>query len=60
MILNYEVDDCDAAKATGKAAGLPVPMRGRRDDRSGFTYLDMADAAGMVLEIRQSAGPQVG
>ena len=52
--LGFEVADCDAAEAAGKAAGLPVLMRGRRDDRSGFTYFDNSAAAGVVLEIRQS------
>jgi len=54
--LGFAVDDCDAAEESARAAGLPVLMRGRRPDRSGFTYFDNAARAGVVLEIRKSAG----
>jgi methylmalonyl-CoA/ethylmalonyl-CoA epimerase len=50
--LGFEVPDCDAAEAEGVAAGLSVKMRGRRQNRSGFTYFDTADKAGVTLEIR--------
>ncbi|HEY1944983.1 MAG TPA: VOC family protein [Roseiarcus sp.] len=50
--LGFEVPDCDAAEAEGIAAGLPVKMRGRRQNRSGFTYFNTADKAGVTLEIR--------
>jgi len=50
--LGFEVPDCDAAEAEGVAGGLLVKMRGRRHNRSGFTYFDTADKAGVVLEIR--------
>jgi hypothetical protein len=29
-------------------------MRGRREDRTGFTYFDTAPKAGIILEIRSS------
>jgi methylmalonyl-CoA/ethylmalonyl-CoA epimerase len=52
--LGFSVPDCDAADAEGRTLGLDVLMSGRRTDRSGFTYFDTADEAGVVLEIRQS------
>jgi catechol 2,3-dioxygenase-like lactoylglutathione lyase family enzyme len=53
--LGFDVPDCDAAEAQGRAAGLDLLMRGRRADRSGFSYFDTAEQAGVVLEIRASA-----
>jgi catechol 2,3-dioxygenase-like lactoylglutathione lyase family enzyme len=52
--IGFVVPDCDAAEAEGRAAGLGVLMRGRRPDRTGFTYFDTADDAGVVLLARQS------
>ncbi len=49
--LGFEVPDADAAEA---AAHLPVLMRGRRADGSGFTYYDTAATAGVVLLTRQT------
>jgi len=54
--LGFTVPDCDAAEAAARGAGVPVLMRGRRPDGSGFTYFDNADRAGVVLEIRRAAG----
>ncbi len=54
--LGFDVTSCDAGEEDGRAAGLAVLMRGRRPDRSGFTYFDTAaQAGGVVLEIRSSA-----
>jgi methylmalonyl-CoA/ethylmalonyl-CoA epimerase len=53
--LGFEVADCDAAEAQARDHGIEVLMRGRRTDRSGFTYFDTAADAGVVLEIRKSA-----
>lgn len=53
--LGFTVDDCDAAEGAARDGGVPVLMRGRRPDRSGFTYFDNADKAGVVLEIRKAA-----
>ena len=53
--LGFSVPDCDQAEEQAAQAGLANLMRGRRPDRSGFTYFDTADAAGVVLEIRKAA-----
>jgi hypothetical protein len=53
--LGFTVPDCDAGEATGVAHGLKVLMRGRRPDRSGFTYFDTAASTGVVLEIRRAS-----
>ncbi|MBE0694947.1 MAG: hypothetical protein IH590_17865, partial [Aquamicrobium sp.] len=44
----------DAAEAEGRALGLEVIARGRRQDLSGFCYFDTARQAGVVLEVRTS------
>jgi methylmalonyl-CoA/ethylmalonyl-CoA epimerase len=49
--VGFEVPDADAAER--EVAATPL-MRGRRENGSGFTYFDTAQAAGVVLEIRQS------
>ena len=46
--------DCDVGEAAGKDLGLKVLMSGRRPDRTGLTYFDTADPAGVILEIRAS------
>lgn len=53
--LGFEVPDADAAE---KASGLPVLMRGRRENRTGFTYYDTARNGGVVLLTR--ATPKAG
>ena len=58
--LGFEVADCDAAEREAVAGGVPVMMRGRRPDGSGFTYFDNAGKAGVVLEIRQTQQGQHG
>ena len=55
--LGFDVPDCDAAEQAGFAQGLAPLMRGRRADRSGFTYFDTAREAGVVLEVRSSPAP---
>ncbi|MDH7804577.1 VOC family protein [Rhizobium sp. AN70] len=55
--LGFDVPDCDEAEKTGLAVGLASLMRGRRDDRSGFTFFDTAEKAGVVLEVRSSPVP---
>lgn len=47
--LGFEVPDADAAEAL---AGVPVMMRGRRENRTGFSYYDTARGAGVVLLTR--------
>ena len=59
--LGFIVPDCDVAEAEGAKAGLTIRAKGRRDDRSGFTYFDTPGAA-VTLEIRTSpraANPKV-
>jgi catechol 2,3-dioxygenase-like lactoylglutathione lyase family enzyme len=51
--LGFTVDDLDAAEAAANQHGMPTLMRGRLPDRSGFTYFDNRDQAGVVLELRQ-------
>lgn len=50
--IGFEVPDADAAEARAKGEGIPVLMRGRRKNRTGFTYYDTADKAGIVLLTR--------
>jgi len=52
--LGFEVPDADAAEAT---SGLPVKMKGRRANRTGFTYYDTAEGAGVVLLTRATNKP---
>ena len=52
--LGFEVADCDAGEAYGREHGLDVIARGRRADRSGFTYFDTREGAGVTLEIRRT------
>lgn len=52
--LGFEVDDADAAE---KSANLPVLMSGRRANRTGFTYYDTAEEAGVVLLTRATNNP---
>ncbi|MCA0419788.1 MAG: VOC family protein [Proteobacteria bacterium] len=56
--VGFDVPDCDAAEKEGAASGLSSLMRGRRSDRSGFTFFDTAERAGVVLEIRSSPAPR--
>ncbi len=50
--LGFVVDDVDKSEAAGRAAGLKVFERGRRLDRTGFSYFDTVTQAGVTLEIR--------
>ena len=45
--IGFEVPDADAAEARDR--GLSVLMRGRRRNRTGFTYYDTAAKAGIIL-----------
>jgi methylmalonyl-CoA/ethylmalonyl-CoA epimerase len=47
--IGFEVADADAAEA---GSGLPVLARGRRANRTGFTYYDTQADAGVVLLTR--------
>lgn len=52
--LGFEVPDADAAEAI---AGLPVLMKGRRANRTGFTYYKTAEKAGVTLLTRATPRP---
>ena len=54
--LGFVVDHVDDSEAGLKKLGLKVLSSGRREDGSGFSYLDTAGRAGVVLLIRQSPG----
>jgi len=53
--VGFAVEDIDRGQVEAEQLGLPVLMRGRRPDASGFTYFDTEQQAGVVLEIRQAA-----
>jgi catechol 2,3-dioxygenase-like lactoylglutathione lyase family enzyme len=55
--IGFEVADADAAEAQAATLGLPVLMRGRRPNGTGFTYYDVADAAGVHLLTRATNLP---
>jgi len=54
--LGFVVDDVDDSEAELKKLGLKVLSGGRREDGSGFSYIDTAEKAGVTLLIRQSPG----
>lgn len=53
--LGFEVPDADATEA---ALGLPVKMKGRRANRTGFTYYDTDEGAGVTLLTRATDKPK--
>ena len=55
--IGFEVPDADAAEDESREQGLPVLMRGRRANRTGFTYYDSADLAGVTLLTRATNRP---
>ena len=54
--LGFVVDQVDDSEAELKKLGLKVLSSGRREDGSGFSYMDTAQKAGVTLLIRQSKG----
>ncbi|MES0099093.1 VOC family protein [Mesorhizobium sp. M0019] len=52
--IGFEVRDADAAETKAQTDGLSVLMRGRRENRTGFTYYDTADSGGVVLLTRST------
>ena len=52
--IGFEVEDISAADATLQTMGLEALSRGRRENGSGFSYLNTASQAGVVLLVRQS------
>jgi catechol 2,3-dioxygenase-like lactoylglutathione lyase family enzyme len=55
--IGFEVPDADAAQAQAQAVGLPVLMSGRRANRTGFSYYDSAQLAGVNLLTRATNRP---
>ena len=53
--LGFVVGDIDSSEAEIKKLGLHVLSSGRREDGSGFSYLDTAEKGGVTLLIRQSS-----
>ena len=56
--LGFVVDDIEEAEAEVRKKDLNVISNGRRDDGSGFAYLDTAEKGGVTLLIRQSPPPK--
>jgi len=52
--LGFVVDEIDRSEADVKELGLKVISNGRRENGSGFAYLDTAQKGGVTLLIRQS------
>lgn len=55
--IGFEVPDADTAEAKAREIGLAVMMRGRRKNRTGFTYYDTAGNAGVTLLTRATNLP---
>jgi methylmalonyl-CoA/ethylmalonyl-CoA epimerase len=52
--LGFVVEDIEKSDADVKAMGLDIISSGRRENGSGFSYLNTVDKAGVTLLIRQS------
>ena len=52
--IGFEVGDIEAAEKQLKEDEMKVLASGRRDDGSGFSYLDTREAAGVTLLVRQT------
>ena len=52
--IGFEVDDVDAAEKQVTDNEMKVLASGRRDDGSGFSYLDTREHAGVTLLVRQT------
>lgn len=52
--IGFEVDDIFAAENQLTANEMKVLASGRRDDGSGFSYLDTREQAGVTLLVRQT------
>lgn len=55
--IGFEVPDADAAETDARAGGLQVLARGRRANRTGFTYYAPAEALGVSLLTRATNRP---
>ena len=52
--IGFEVDDIESAENRLKEDEIKVLASGRRDDGSGFSYLDTREQAGVTLLVRQT------
>jgi len=52
--IGFEVDDIDAVEKQLAEDEMKVLASGRRDDGSGFSYLDTREQAGVTLLVRQT------
>jgi catechol 2,3-dioxygenase-like lactoylglutathione lyase family enzyme len=52
--IGFEVDDIDAVEKQLTQDEMKVLASGRRDDGSGFSYLDTREHAGVTLLVRQT------
>jgi len=52
--IGFEVDDIDAVENQLIENDMKVLASGRRDDGSGFSYLDTREQAGITLLVRQT------
>lgn len=52
--IGFEVDDIDTVEKQLTDNEMKVLASGRRDDGSGFSYLDTRDNAGVTLLVRQT------
>jgi methylmalonyl-CoA/ethylmalonyl-CoA epimerase len=55
--IGFEVPDADAAQTQAEELGMSVLMSGRRANRTGFTYYNSRDAAGVTLLTRATNQP---
>ena len=55
--IGFEVGDADDAEARAAESGLSPLMRGRRQNRTGFTYYDTAGEGGVVMLTRATNLP---
>jgi catechol 2,3-dioxygenase-like lactoylglutathione lyase family enzyme len=56
--LGFVVDDIEAAQLEVSRLGLGVISSGRRENGTGFAYLDTAESGGVTLLVRQSPPPE--
>ncbi len=52
--IGFAVDDVDTAEDELTGGGMKILASGRRDDGSGFSYLDTRQQAGVTLLVRQT------
>lgn len=52
--IGFEVQDIETVDKQLRGAGMNVLASGRRDDGSGFSYLDTREQAGVTLLVRQT------